>query len=144
MYELGEVVEDFDEFGDVLFALRGSYAANWVVAMKRVEKLKAKYEEHGFAVWVNKHFNSGVDMMVFEDSGRVVEVCEVTNYAKPAPAEYVSKEKFERYVEDLNWFDRFPDVRKVMYVSFESNLTDEQRRTLKENSIQLVIAGGQD
>lgn len=126
----------------VCFIQQINYAANWRTAMRRVEKIKAEYEALGFHVWVNKHFNSGVDMMVFDNKARLVEVLEITNYA--SPEEYISKEKFERYVRCLNEFDCFKEIRKKLVVSYRENLNDKQLEILKQNNIVLEVRGGQD
>jgi len=122
-----------------LFALKG----NLEIAQRRIDRLKREFEERGFAVLVNVNFSSGVDMIAIEKrTGRIVEAAEVTNYRETW--EYIKNEKLQRYINSLNWFNQFPDVRKRLYVSYRENVNSEQLAALRKNNIGLIVCGGQD
>lgn len=117
---------------------------------RRVNRIKAYYESKGFAVLTNKNFNVGVDLIVIEKvTGRVAVAIESTNYAKES--EWMVKEKLDRYIVSLDWFDQLPDVKKQLYVSFIENLKcdkqatyDQEVERLRENKIELIVVGYQD
>ena len=91
-----------------------------------------------------EHNAQGVDIIVFCNRKfmQVVEVVESTNYARTS---YVHKDKFNRYVRSLDFFDCLsPRPLKTIVVSFPKNLNPKQRAILKEHNIQIWEIGFQD
>lgn len=108
---------------------------------KRVEALRKIYELQGYFVQTNEDFKTGVDVMAFDkQTGKIKKVVECTNYKKYYGPKQVRilPDKFERYVESLNKWDALPDVEKELHVSFDSNLTEEQKKILEQNNIRWI------
>jgi len=125
------------------------YTLNQQTGDRRVNKIKMEYEKKGYAVLTNKNFNSGVDVIVIEKvTGKIVLVIESTNWSESG---WMQKEKLDRYVTSLNWFNQFKDVEKQLYVSFKENLRadkdanyDQEIIRLKDSHIDLVEVGYQE
>jgi len=120
------------------------------IADRRIDKIKEEYESKGYAVLTNSNFNAGVDVIVVEKvTGRIVVAIESTNFRDEKM--WMGKEKLDRYIKSLNWFDVFPDVRKLLYVSYAENIREEKEQKmdreldrLVESGIELIICGKQD
>lgn len=120
------------------------------IANRRIDKIKEEYESKGYAVLTNSNFNAGVDVIVIEKgTGKIVVAIESTNFRDEKM--WMGKEKLDRYIESLNWFDMFPDVKKQLYVSFAENIRENKEQKmdreldrLVESGIELIICGHQD
>jgi hypothetical protein len=110
---------------------------------RRVNRLKEDYEKKGYVVLTNETFNSGADIIIIDPLiGKIVKVIESTNYAQDYY--YIQPKKFERYITELNKFDKLPNVEKELVVSFQGNLNQQQIDTLKSNNIRVKVEGHQD
>jgi hypothetical protein len=112
------------------------------IGYRRIRKIQREYEQQGFYVLVNKNYNAGIDMIVLDQTGKICKVLEVTNYRYPQ--EYILDNKFNRYLESLNYYDQFPGIEKIFVVSFKENLETRQFQKLSKNHIQVRIEGKQD
>lgn len=126
----------------------GRLRENVEIGQRRVDRLAREFREAGYFVIVNSNVNAGVDIQVFDrESGMLVEVCESTNYANKW--EYINEERMNRYINNLTAYDSLPNVGKVIYCSFRSNVysdkVEEQTLTkLEESQIKVVSFGYQD
>jgi hypothetical protein len=108
------------------------------IGNRRILKLSDEYTANGYLCYCTLGNNKGVDVMVMKDFA-VKEVVESTNYARRD--EWVDETKFERYVNSLNFWK---PLKRVLVVSYESNLSVKQRLKLKEEGIELRVEGKQD
>jgi response regulator of citrate/malate metabolism len=109
----------------------------------RVGKLEKEYQKKGYFVLVNANFNAGVDLIIVNPStGQIHKVIESTNYSRKNY--YIKDEKFNRYVKQLNKFDRLPNVEKEFVVSYKTNLNQEQIDILTHNNIKRRVEGHPD
>jgi len=143
-----------ERMGEVCFK---DFGKNRDMGLARVLRFKEIFENVGkemgkkFVYWYNVNWNAGVDAVVYEvnEKGKleVVAAIESTNYR--SPNEYISEEKFQRYVEDLSFFGGY-GAKMLLLVSFEENLgrskelREERMKTLFDKGIYLVPLGGQD
>jgi len=112
------------------------------IGHRRLETLEREYQRLGYFVLTHPLNNTGIDMVIIcTSNGKIVEVLEVTNYARKE--EYINNKKFTRYVDTLNEFN-FADIQKTIVVSFWENLNEKQIRILKENNINIRVMGKQD
>lgn len=146
MYEMGEVKYKHEVSGQIIIS--SSLSDNVVVGQRRVDRLAMEFREKGFFVIVNSNVNKGVDLLVLDTfSGRLIEVVESTNYGKERY--FIDEEKLKRYITSLNEYDRLPNVRKRLYVSFLSNVVSEHVSQdtldwLNRSKIEIFVCGGQD
>ena len=146
MYEMGEVKYKHEVSGQIV--INSSLSDNVVVGQRRVDRLAMKFRGKGFFVIVNSNVNHGVDLLVFDTyTGKLIEVAESTNYGKERF--FIGEEKLKRYITSLNEYDRLPNVRKRLYVSFLSNVvsehvSEETLNWLHRSKIEIFVCGGQD
>jgi hypothetical protein len=113
-----------------------------MIGYRRIEMLEREYREKGYFVLTHPLNNTGIDMVIIMTStAKVVEVLEVTNYARKE--EYINNRKFIRYLTTLNEFN-FGDIKKTIVVSFRENLNENQIRLLKQCNIEIRVMGYQD
>jgi hypothetical protein len=116
------------------------------IGNRRVDRLKAMYESYpNYFVLIHPYNETDVDMLVFKkegDNAILIEVLEITNYAKPTF--YINDKKFDRYVNCLQKFAICPHVQRTLYISYWSNLNDEQHKTLAKLGIHVIEVGSQD
>lgn len=111
---------------------------------RRVDKIASGYEKAEYAVLTKYMFNDGVDLIVIEkDTGSIAEVITVTNW-KVDGYRNLPEERVDGYIESMDWFDRFPNVKKTLYVSSSNNLTSEEINRLKEHDVNIINVGYQD
>jgi hypothetical protein len=116
---------------------------NMDTANRRIDRLKEEYEQQGYKVLINRHYNCGVDMiLIVKKTGQIKKIIEATNYR--FEWEYISDDKLGRYIDSLNYFDDLPNVEKELVISYDTNLREDQIRELGKNNISLRIEGRQD
>jgi hypothetical protein len=146
MNVIGEVEYKHEVSGQIIVS--SYFSDNVATGQRRVNRIATEYREKGFFVIVNSNVNHGVDLLVLDaNTGKLVEVAESTNYRKEQY--FISEEKLKRYITSLNDYDRLPNVRKRLYVSFLSNVVSEHvsQKTLdwlNRSKIEIFVCGGQD
>ena len=146
VYEMEDERYKYEVSGQII--VTSYFSDNVATGQRRVNRIATEYREKGFFVIVNSNVNHGVDLLVLDaNTGKLVEVGESTNYGKERY--YIGEEKLKRYITSLNYYDRLPNVRKRLYVSFLSNVVSEHvsQKTLdwlNRSKIEIVICGSQD
>jgi hypothetical protein len=146
MYEMGKGEYKHGVSGQII--ITSYFSDNVLTGQRRVNRIATEFREKGFFVITNNSANHGVDLLVLDaNTGKLVEVGESTNYGKERY--YIGEEKLKRYITSLNYYDRLPNVRKRLYVSFLSNVVSEHvsQKTLdwlNRSKIEIVICGSQD
>jgi len=89
--------------------------------------------------------NSGTDIIVVtKEDGKIYAVAECKNFSqftRENKPQYISSKDFKRDMDNLNLFDKLPNVKKYYFISYESIINTEQRELLKFNNIELKVIG---
>ena len=113
-----------------------------LIGNRRSERLEKEYKALGYFVLTHPYNNTGIDMVIVcTRSGKIIEVLELTNYARKE--EYIKTVKFTRYLNTLNEFN-FANIQKTIVVSYWENLSETQIIALQENNIHIRVMGSQD
>lgn len=109
----------------------------------RVRKLAMKYMDLGYKVIMASRNEPGVDLMVISTpEGKIRKVIECTNYNRPD--EKISQDTFERYIDNLTFFEEIEGIEMELVVSYIDNLTPTQIKELKRCNIRITVMGKQD
>jgi hypothetical protein len=109
---------------------------------KRVYRLCSEWWNAGFFVLVNENFNAGADLIILRKNGRIVRVIESTNYARKT--EFIKDDKFQGYMTNLSFYSNYGKVQKEIVISFNENLSADQWKRCKKDSIIVTVVGHQD
>lgn len=109
----------------------------------RVRKLAMKYMDLGYKVIMASRNEPGVDLIVISTpEGKIRKVIECTNYNRPD--EKISQDTFERYIDNLTFFEEIEGIEMELVVSYIDNLTPTQIKELKRCNIRITVMGKQD
>ena len=116
--------------------------------MRRVDKIVAEEESHGYKAWATGQYSNLPDILVFDPNlnpllggsyDSVIRIYEVTNYGSPDG--YIQPERAERYRDNLLQFKG----HKIFICSFEENLRYVGGRSFfEQHRIEVRIMGYQD
>ena len=115
---------------------------NIKVGAIRVIRLTLQYEALGYLVCPIIKSHEGVDMIVISlPDGRIRKVIEVTNWNEKWVMPW---DKLRRYITVLTHFQSIEGVEMELVVSYEYNISPQQREELKRSHIRLNVMGKQD
>jgi len=109
-----------------------------VIEQRRIRRLVRWYQARGYKCVDNKRFFGGVDIFVFNSQWILCVVIESANYSSTSR---LNPGTFRRY---MNNFKFYRGVDRILCISFEKNLTQQQYDDFVKEGVSVQIVGYQD
>lgn len=108
------------------------------IEQRRIRRLVRWYQARGYKCVTNKRFFGGVDIFVFNSQWQLCVVIESANYSSTSR---LNPSTFQRY---MNNFKFYKGVDRILVISFETNLSQQQLDDFVNEGVSVQIQGFQD
>ena len=106
-----------------------------------IRYIAKEWTEKGFICLTNFGHMEGNDIIVITSPGkecRIHAVIECKNYG---PGSYVDNATFKKDMDNLNYFNKWPDVEKWLVISYKDCLSVDKMVELEQNEIKVREIG---